>query len=382
MDLKRRLPHFSANARTYPGLDIMRALGLFFLLCHHTELYLAQYLHHLLEDVFSRLWIFIDLFFVISGFIIADVYYNSFDRDRTSYLRRFYVSRFLKILPSYYLVLFLYHFIQPMHWSRDLTYYPYFIQNLTGIGPFVHSWSLCVEEHFYLLFPMTILGITSRRRLRVLIGILVALALFTNIYLVKMGMKFTDFDSLYAPIKGKPFPALLRYLDNFYFHTFGHLQAFSVGVGLALLKRFNPKFTAFTERYSRHLFYFGWLFLVGIITSVGERITLWSAVFALPLISIGCGILVSSSISAKATMNLKGNRFVTYIAIASYSIYLMHLIGYEFVIWVLDTTQWQIPGVIVLLFAMSSALFFGISLYEFFEKPIYKLRPRLVKRKG
>ena len=126
-------------------------------------------------------WIGVDLFFVLSGYLITNILLR--DKGNPHYLRSFYIRRFLRIFPMYYgflfVVLVLVPRIRPFHSpvmigaARDQIWLWTYSLNLTGLlgahpnleafGPF---WSLAVEEHFYMAWPLAVL-LLSRRNIAV-----------------------------------------------------------------------------------------------------------------------------------------------------------------------------------------------------------------------
>src|SRR4051812_10707754 len=101
----------------------------------------------------------VDLFFVLSGFLIGNQILSAFAKEQNFSLTYFYIRRLLRTLPNYYVVLTLY-FLFPTILSgtssAQLISFLTFTQNLNmpSGSTFSHSWSLCVEEQFYLLFPV------------------------------------------------------------------------------------------------------------------------------------------------------------------------------------------------------------------------------------
>jgi len=125
-------------------------------------------------------WTGVDLFFVLSGFLITGILIDT--RGTPHYFRSFYIRRFLRIFPLYYAALALETFVVfPLAnhrgpWSdvsaADLAYFWVYLANWrTGHGLYVplvtHFWSLSVEEHFYLVWPLAVavLGFTGLLRL-------------------------------------------------------------------------------------------------------------------------------------------------------------------------------------------------------------------------
>lgn len=99
-------------------------------------------------------WFGVDLFFVLSGFLITRILLHN--RVRGIGFRHFYRRRFLRIFPAFYLMLAavtLWIGTDGLLWSATYTI------NFSGlhIPPLYHVWSLCVEEHFYLVWPLVVL---------------------------------------------------------------------------------------------------------------------------------------------------------------------------------------------------------------------------------
>ncbi|MDB5273311.1 MAG: hypothetical protein JWO58_1678 [Chitinophagaceae bacterium] len=114
----------------------------------------------------------VDLFFVISGLLVGGLLTKEFTQNKNISFFRFFLQRGFKIWPSYYafflfgsiLVYLLYHDNHPDQVIPfyDLKRYLLFYQNYTGAPyhwSFDHVWSLCVEEHFYILLPLLFLTV-------------------------------------------------------------------------------------------------------------------------------------------------------------------------------------------------------------------------------
>lgn len=116
----------------------------------------------------------VNLFFVLSGFLITGILIDS--RDRSDYFRRFYLRRALRILPAYYLTLLLlvvFGITSRGFLMMSLAY----SANLSGFFAIEMSygvlWTLAVEEHFYLLWPAVVRRISQERLLWVLCALVV-----------------------------------------------------------------------------------------------------------------------------------------------------------------------------------------------------------------
>ena len=142
----------SASGRNF-GLDTLRAaaiLGVF--LSHEVGMKIAG------VSVFSSLNSGVDLFFVLSGFLIGGICFRSFRNDNFS-IWKFWRSRWWRTLPPYAAAILFYVAIRPfcLQLPPVHPYYVVFLQNYLGVIGFGPSWSLCVEEHFYLCLPILVI---------------------------------------------------------------------------------------------------------------------------------------------------------------------------------------------------------------------------------
>jgi len=139
----------------------------------------------------------VDLFFVLSGFLITGILVDSLDED--GFFRKFYARRVLRIFPLYYgvlLVLFLLTPVLRLQWHGMGWLMLGYFQNVrpNEIGTFSpgagvalnHFWSLAVEEQFYLFWPAMVFFIRDRRRLLITTIAISAGALIFRLILIRM----------------------------------------------------------------------------------------------------------------------------------------------------------------------------------------------------
>ena len=121
-------------------------------------------------DIIDLYGVGTDLFFVVSGVLVSRPFLRDFYNSNSTNIKGFYIRRAFKILPSYYFFLFatylLFAFFPCVN-NESLTFklselpqYLFFYRNYAGPPPrwaFEHTWSLCVEEHFYLFMPLAFL---------------------------------------------------------------------------------------------------------------------------------------------------------------------------------------------------------------------------------
>lgn len=141
------------------SLDALRCLAIVLVLGYHAPYY---------RVLGTGGWIGVDLFFVLSGFLISGLLFEEFKRTGSIDFWRFFWRRGLKIWPPFFL--FIYAFIitravsgQTIPWRKVLETASFLQSYLSG-GMADHTWSLAVEEHFYLMLPLALLLLVFLRR--------------------------------------------------------------------------------------------------------------------------------------------------------------------------------------------------------------------------
>ena len=168
--------------RTIPQLDRLRGLAILLVLVFHLEPVFPP----VLVGIAHQLWIGVDLFFVLSGFLITGILWDT--RESKSYFGRFYGRRVLRIWPAYTLLLLfafgalplLRRFVgglmlevptEPLGpWPYLLMIQNFFSSALRLSLPLAVTWSLAVEEQFYLVWPAVIRFASRRFTLPCLLG--------------------------------------------------------------------------------------------------------------------------------------------------------------------------------------------------------------------
>jgi len=169
------------------ALDGVRGLAvLMILLLHGFTVAPHGPLTGLLHNAVESLFIGVDLFFVLSGFLITSILLRA--RGSPGYFRQFYWRRSLRIFPAYLLLVFASCVLLPLLLDpvsaaalRGATLpHLLYVQNLVAAarGPMPpelsHLWSLAIEEQFYLLWPLTVLLVPPRRLAAVCAGLFLA----------------------------------------------------------------------------------------------------------------------------------------------------------------------------------------------------------------
>ncbi len=166
----------------YPAIDGLRCMAVFLVLLHHSAKYLANYIYAGFYGV--------DLFFVISGFLVTTLLLKPTTNSFKQNYFRFIGRRTLRIFPIYYLtILILWLFAQPI--VREnlfylLTYtfnYALVLKQLPK-SPVNHLWSLSVEEQFYLCWPFVMLLLKNKIKWLVIVTMMVVVVGYAQVVLL------------------------------------------------------------------------------------------------------------------------------------------------------------------------------------------------------
>ena len=166
-----------------PQLDAIRGLAVLLVLLHNTDRYPSLHLHLISDNG----WMGVDLFFVLSGFLITGILVDT--KKSEGYFRNFYARRCLRIWPLYYSALLFMFVIVPLlrppaaHSVFDARSspwwaYPLFLQNflvpipIAATGLLGVTWSLAVEEQFYLFWPLVVRFCTESQLRKVAIAVI------------------------------------------------------------------------------------------------------------------------------------------------------------------------------------------------------------------
>jgi peptidoglycan/LPS O-acetylase OafA/YrhL len=161
---------FPSSTRKFASLDGIRGLAILAVVMHHSvgRIESTGAIQQLLKWFYFLGWAGVDLFFVLSGFLITGILLDS--RTAQNYFSSFYIRRALRIFPLYYAFLLLAFVLFPLvvaaDWLpvvRDRWLYFCYLTNWLALwkGPWRHSvlahlWSLAVEEQFYFCWPFLV----------------------------------------------------------------------------------------------------------------------------------------------------------------------------------------------------------------------------------
>ncbi len=340
------------------GLDILRSVAILLVLFRHSQL--AN------NPLYDFGWLGVDLFFVLSGFLVSGLIFSEYKKRNKLNTKRFLLRRGFKIYPAFYI--FLAGSIVIEHYRDgfvptipDLLGEVFYLQSyLSHI--WTHTWSLAVEEHFYLAIALLSFIAYKTKTLdkqKLVIPVLISLIILS--FCMRFYVSY--------PHRNEPFFSFMA----------THLR--SDGILIGILIGYLYHFTTFFSFFSK----WRWLFLLlsGVLMAPGFMYAGGSYemnTFGLSTVNLGFGLLTLFSLTQ---LNLPNEllrksiqpfiSLLTLIGRHSYSIYLWHIACRNFMN---DHLHYGANLNSLLFFLLSISV--GIILSLIIERPFLKLRDRYV----
>jgi peptidoglycan/LPS O-acetylase OafA/YrhL len=318
-------------------------------------------------------WIGVDLFFVLSGYLIGGQLLAPVARGQGIKLGRFFARRALRILPAYLVVLAIY-FLLPS-WREYPEMFPLWkfllsVQNigLRGGTAFSHAWSLAVEDQFYLFLPLILLFAIRWRRAAGIIPCVIVLGGFAlRWFLAIQNLAET----------GVNFRAYQTWI---YYATWTRLDPLVFGVTLAAIEKFRPLWWQGLMNLATWLWLPG-LALIGYALHLSETdtITVTACVWQFLLIALGMAALLVCAVSPRLPFRrfkIPGAAFIASIAYSAYLIQKLVIHVVEQFCSTHDIAPTSLPaliGVQICVYAIAAILFLAV------ERPFLQLRHRLAR---
>ena len=373
--------------RRFLALDGLRGIAvLLVVLAHGTQAPGAQ--PRLLPETlkFSG-WMGVVVFFVLSGFLITYLLLEERTRTGGISLSRFYVRRALRILPLYFTVLGAYVFVLPLFDPgnfgsiyeadslRDYYYllaYPFFLQNYLVNDSDVHFWgievfwSLAVEEHFYLFWPLLLVALRGRWLIPSLAGIMIVTF------------------SLRALTRLEVLPSSNDGVEQM---THTALDGLAAGCIVACLYHWRPGVLRIFSR-RRWLYLLGWALLLFLVWAALKELPLFPTLpeamyYRLTLATLAATIIVACLVGGArpTTRPILCSRPLTYIGKVSYGMYVLNPIVLLYVtkvvayLGLLHGVGYFVAITAYLAIVIGVA---GLS-FKFFEAPILRFKERFAR---
>jgi len=341
----------------FEGLNPLRFLAAFAVLIFHS----SQWYHYKFDTPFKmflhNLPIAVDFFFILSGFLIIYLLLVEKENSGTVHLKNFYIRRFLRIFPLYYLIilisyLFLRQIETPVVWGKFLYFWGNFqiiAENRWTLASLNPLWSISIEEHFYLFIPFLV-GLIPVKHLKYLFWIIIITAVAYRFYITK---------------------AVPNNWMHIYMHTLSQMDLLAIG-GLLALYHYHHKFKFRLPAFLYLITLVGFIILMTLVDSK-DYTTLYNAVikkyaFSIVLILIFLFFVFDDN---PAYVFIKQNKILNYLGKISYGIYLYNAMVIDLlerIPWLAQHYAIKLPLDILLTMALATLSF------ELFEKKFLKLK--------
>ncbi len=366
----------SRNQTKLYGLDHLRALAITLVFLYHYKIPIFGH-PEWLTDFAKFGWTGVDLFFVLSGFLIASQLFSQMKKGKTISFKQFFLKRFFRIIPAFWVVVAIYYFIPSFHereslsplW-RFLTFTQNFGLDIKKCGTFSHSWSLCVEEHFYFFLPVILIGLQFTRLFKKAYWLLIIL------FLLGFIIRNYSWNNCFIPNSDKE-NAWLFWYKYIYYPTYNRLDGLLAGVSIAGLYQFMPNLWSKVSRFGNLLIFFGLAVLTASYFLCYEEESYYATIFGFPLVAIGYGLIVTGAISPTSFLYKLNSRATTFIAVLSYALYLTHK-GIIHVTQTLLAEKINVNGNLMLLICIVMCVCGAMLINLIVEKPFMTLREKII----
>lgn len=346
-----------------PGLDLLRAIAIVWVMLFHS--WMIGGIGGPLQPMVDYGWMGVDLFFVLSGYLIGHQLLEPLSRGEPLRFGAFYLRRAFRILPVFFAVLALYLLfpgwreapgMQPA-W-QFVTFTLNLLIDYQHNQAFSHAWSLCVEEHFYLLFPLLAWWLARRSSRALVVG--------CGVLVVAMGMLLRG----YAVLHGKD------WLESVYYPTWTRLDGLLAGVLLATIQAYRPHWWAGVQRRANTFAVAGLLLVAAAIWLFRDKTGFAASVFGFPLLALAMALLVAAGAGSSSWLGRWRIPGAGWIAGISYSLYLSHKLAMHAVHEALP--RWPaLHGLAAFAAYALAILATGALLHYAVERPFLRLRTRL-----
>ena len=341
---------------------------------------LAVVTYHAFPDFFRGGFIGVDIFFVISGFLISTIIFNDIGKKKFSFAN-FYLRRIRRIFPAFIIVLFACllfgwfvltgeeytqlgkHAIAGAGFISNLVYWSEagYFDNAADTKPLLHLWSLGVEEQFYILWPLMLwIAWKIKFNFLALILLVASSSFILGIYVVNKDLV----SAFYSP-QTRFWELLAGAVLAWLFYESGKNNIFdSMGFlnkkNPALLKSFIITVTEFADALS----FFGLILLFSGFWGISHHLK-FPGVWALMPV-LGCLAIIAAGPNAWVNHKILSNKAIVFIGLISFPLYLWHwpLLSFARII------SGAAPSTSVKLLIVALSILLSWLTYKLIERPV------------
>lgn len=362
----------------FNGLYHLRAIAILLVFLYHYRMFD----HPSWVDTVGWIgWTGVDLFFVLSGFLISNQLFKEIKERQTIRLKSFFIKRFFRIIPSYIFTLFLY-FCFPIFREREalpsLWKFLSFTQNygldVINHGTFSHAWSLCIEEQFYLILPIFLLIFIKTKSIDYLKFSIISLIVISILLRILVWNQFI------VPFVKTP-DFWKEWYMKIYYPTYTRFDGLAIGVLIGYFFQFSSQFKTMINKNGNLLLLLGIISIGSVLWFCRNQYSEQASILGFTFVAISYGILLMGAISESSFISRKSNFFTSQLAILSYSIYLAHKGIIHLLQLFLSKINISISDNLMLFICLITCLFVGILYRYFIENPSAKIKTQILNSK-
>ena len=343
----------------FSGLNALRFFSAFAVIFYHCSLSFQEQFPSGIKMLTHNLHMGVDMFFLISGFLIVYLLLVEKEKTKTISLPKFYMRRILRIFPLYFLIIGIawlqYHQSRPeIPWDQFFYFAGNFWMietNAWTVGILNPLWSLCIEEHFYLVIPLLVFLIPLHR-IRFLFWFIILFSIAFRVY-ATLTIEYNWF-TIYA-------------------HTLSRCDVLAIGGLMAWYHKSNRLHFTISPVFMVGMFMY--LVLTMMIVDNSDYTTMTFAVlkkyvFILPMAFLFYGMILNPQ-ESRLLLLFKSNTMLDYLGKISFGLYMYHSPVLDF----LAGVEWinQSLFIKIIVITLVTIVISALS-YELFEKQILKLK--------
>ena len=354
------------------GLDHLRALAIIMVFFFHYGTLFPHPRWVYLSGIIG--WTGVDLFFVLSGYLISSKLFEEVARYGKISWKDFFIKRVFRIFPLFFLIVGAYALFpyireaEPMGpiW-RYLTFTQNFLLDNRISGTFVHAWSLCVEEQFYLVLPAIVIVLLQFK-----IFHKGGIYLLIGLFLLGFFMRYFSYTHFVQPYSGSS-EFNYKWSEFIYYPTYCRLDGLIFGVSIAAIFQFLPQIKEKLLKYGNILFMVSLLMVCSTIV-LNHNMSLFGSMITFPIVDFSMAIMVLSALSPNCFLYTLKSRFTSLVATYSYSAYLFHKLIIHVVQANYKALHLAQDGTLIFILSALVTLALSFVLNRIIERPFLKLR--------
>lgn len=362
----------------FQNLDILRFIAAFMIVIYHSFITISgnvghfsfmkdpqtgnlSTLGHYLEMFIRNLASGVDIFFLISGFLITYILLKEKEIYGKVNIKNFFLRRGLRVWPLYFFLIAIAPLlvnwidVEKPHYLSNIFFYHnyYLIDTQAWLFPFAHFWSICIEEHFYLVWPFIIAFIPKKRLLSVLLLVIFGSMFFRAFQVVSGGEVWF----------------------NCYLNTISRIDVITIGAIGAYVHINKP--IVFRIPLSLRILTYISILALFLFDNYVEWGGFFNAVFKKYIyIGLFCVAISNYMFNPDTKLSFKKKNFLHYLGRISYGIYMYGNIILLIMIKKISQPYNFKNLALLYLIAFSLSIIIPIISYELFEKHFLKLKNR------